>query len=141
MRRRRAALMVTFVGVVACAVSAAGWARPAPAMLHPSGVVGTATMASLPSIRWSAPELIGLPHTARDGLVAVRCPTTSLCVALDDAGDILTSRNPGAAVPVWKRAHVDRGLSAIACPSASLCVAVDSRGNALTSTRRLSRGL
>jgi hypothetical protein len=132
--RAKVTIAVALVGVGACVASAASWARSAPATLHLSPAASSATTASPTPIRWSTPQLVSSPHMAKHQLVAIKCPTTSLCVALDDAGDILTSRNPGAGARAWKRAHVDRGLTAIACPSASLCVAVDSNGNAVTST-------
>ena len=81
---------------------------------------------------WSAATL----NTS--GLRGVSCPTTTLCVAVDDAGNVLTSINPTAGPSAWRIAHIEKTPdalpNAISCPSASLCVAVDNAGNAITST-------
>ena len=67
------------------------------------------------------------------------CPSVSLCVAVDDAGDVVTSTTPTSGAR-WTVAHVDRGhgwqptLDGVSCPSASLCVAVDDAGDVVTST-------
>ena len=81
----------------------------------------------------------------------VSCPTSSLCAAIDENGDIVTSTAPGNQHRPWVITHVEGGpipsfrldfgclasitqcLSAISCPSASLCVAVDGQGDVLTS--------
>jgi hypothetical protein len=81
-------------------------------------------------------------------LRGVACPAITLCVAVDAAGNALSSTNPGAGAP-WSLAHVDADtsygctgaglvcqppLTGIACPSVALCAAVDFAGNVLTST-------
>ena len=86
--------------------------------------------ATSPSLTWSSPRRIDT-----HGLLDIRCPTASLCVAIDSAGDVLTTKTPLAGAKGWKRAHVDNGLSALACPWAGPCVAVDSRGDVLTSEK------
>ena len=71
------------------------------------------------------------------GLTGVACPSTSLCVAVDEAGNVLTSTNPDGGEAAWSTpVGIDGGhrLEAIACPSVSLCVAVDNAGNAIVST-------
>jgi hypothetical protein len=71
---------------------------------------------------------------------AVSCPSVSLCVAGDSAGNILTSTDPAGGASAWTKARVARpdpignSLTAISCPSVSLCVAGDGNGNILTST-------
>jgi WD40-like Beta Propeller Repeat len=62
------------------------------------------------------------------------CPTTSLCVAIDDATDhVLTTTNPGAGA--WTQTSVPDDLDGgVACPSASLCVAVGTSGALEVST-------
>jgi hypothetical protein len=87
---------------------------------------GSGAAAATATLTWSAPRPIG-PH----GLIALKCPTASLCIAIDKAGDILTSRTPRTGS--WTGARVDRALTALACPSATLCVAVDADGRILTS--------
>jgi WD40-like Beta Propeller Repeat len=54
-------------------------------------------------------------------ITAVSCPSVSLCVAGDAAGNILTSTNPTGGPTAWSSAPVPvRGIS---CPTISLCVA------------------
>jgi hypothetical protein len=66
-------------------------------------------------------------------LATVRCPSSSVCVALSHAGQILTTKNAGAARPTWK---LTAGLKVmgpeedseqrvaynLSCPSVHLCV-------------------
>jgi hypothetical protein len=66
-------------------------------------------------------------------LATVRCPSSSVCVALSHAGQVLTTKNAGAAKPTWK---VTAGLKVmgpeedseqrvaynLSCPSVHLCV-------------------
>jgi hypothetical protein len=84
------------------------------------------------------------------GLTDVSCPSVSLCVAVDSAGNAFVSRRPLDGVGAWTGKRIDAAsdscpveggyepcqpsLTAISCPSASLCVAVDSGGRALSST-------
>jgi hypothetical protein len=66
---------------------------------------------------------------------AVSCPSVSLCVAVDLAGNVLTSTDPTGGASAWARTLIDRVyLTAISCPSVSLCVAGDELGNIVTST-------
>ena len=74
-------------------------------------------------------------YTVASPLIDMSCAAGPLCVAIDQAGDVLTSTNPRAGAGAWRRSRVDRKLTAISCPSRTLCVAVDARGNVLTSTR------
>ena len=67
-------------------------------------------------------------------LVGVSCPSSALCVAVDRAGNVLTSTDPGRSGGTWSRAHVDGSpLVGVSCPSVALCVAVDGAGNVLSS--------
>ncbi len=68
---------------------------------------------------------------------AISCPSRSLCVAVDDAGRVLTSTQPTAPAPAWAGAAeaIDSlALTGVSCPSAALCVAVDAGGRELFST-------
>jgi hypothetical protein len=73
------------------------------------------------------------------GFTGVACPTTRLCVAVSNDGNVDTSTNPTGNNLAWRLgdAHVtakgDGGLTGVSCPSPSLCVAVDSFGDVLTS--------
>ena len=65
------------------------------------------------------------------------CPSPSLCVAVDSAGNVITSTDPEGGTSSWRSSPVDvgRSLSAISCASPDLCVALDSGGNVVTSTK------
>jgi hypothetical protein len=71
----------------------------------------------------------------------VSCPSDTLCVAVDHAGNVLTSTDPEAPSPSWKLVTLSdeppfaaAPLTSVSCPAATLCVAVDSNGRAHTST-------
>jgi hypothetical protein len=67
---------------------------------------------------------------------AVSCPSVSLCVAVDDAGNVLTSTDPASGTAPWKPAQIDGGshLSGVSCPTITLCVAFDEFDDVLSST-------
>ncbi len=69
-------------------------------------------------------------------LSSVWCESTSLCVAVDEQGNVLSSANPTGGSSAWSIAPVDgtTALLGITCSSASLCAAVDSQGDVLVST-------
>ncbi len=81
----------------------------------------------------AAPQLALGPPLAIDShpLSAVSCPSESLCVAVDRAGQALSTTSPGGGG--WTPQTVDGGaeLSAVSCPNGSLCMAVDESGRAL----------
>jgi hypothetical protein len=70
------------------------------------------------------------------GLLGLSCPSVSVCVAVDGAGNVIESSSPSGGASGWAAAHVDDGnqLVGISCPSVSLCVAVDGAGQVVTST-------
>jgi hypothetical protein len=80
-------------------------------------------------------------------LRGVSCPSASLCVAVDAAGNVLASTNPAGGSAAWTITHADANrtygcsegglacqppLVGISCPSTALCAAVDFSGNVLT---------
>lgn len=75
-----------------------------------------------------------------EGLSLISCPSSSLCVAADRSGNVLTSTNPTGGANTWSLAHVDGNTSGasnayfqgISCPSASFCAGVDSAGYVFT---------
>lgn len=75
---------------------------------------------------WSSPA----PIDAGSDLGSVSCPSSSFCVAVDEAGKAVTYNASTWSAP----ATIDAGheLSSVSCPSASFCVAVDRQGYALT---------
>jgi hypothetical protein len=68
-------------------------------------------------------------------MVAVSCPATTLCVAVDNGGNEVVSTGPTGGAAAWKVVNVDgtTALSGISCPTTALCVAVDSLGDVITS--------
>ena len=98
-------------------------------------VVGLASTASPPAVTgaliWAAPVRIDAVS-----IVAVACPSADLCVAVDDAGHVLSSGDPSGGAGKWRRNDVDgrTALTAVSCPSRSLCVAADAAGDVVTST-------
>ena len=70
------------------------------------------------------------------GLAGISCPVVSLCVAVDGAGNVVTSVDPTGPASAWTVSRVATGaeLAAVSCASASLCVAAGG-GVVLTSTR------
>ena len=65
--------------------------------------------------------------TGTVALMGISCPSVSLCVAVDSAGNVVTSGKPAGGASAWTVTHVDpefEGLSAVSCPSVSFCVAV-----------------
>ncbi len=69
-------------------------------------------------------------------LWGVSCPSSSLCVAVNGAGEVVTTRHPAFGRSAWTSAAVDGSnhLAGVSCPSPSLCVAADWAGNVVTST-------
>lgn len=115
-------LVVLLIGAAALTLSR----HHAPAR-PTAGAVGSGPL------RWSSPRLIDREpqHGASIPLHGVSCPTISLCVAVDERGNVLTSRARSGRFGRWQTAAVDPStpLEAVSCPSASLCFAVDSAGN------------
>ncbi len=77
---------------------------------------------------WSGP----IPSGASSGFYGISCASVSLCVAVDFAGDVVASTNPGAESSEWTLSHVegaalplsdDQGRS-VSCAEGPMCVAV-----------------
>ncbi|HLI15797.1 MAG TPA: hypothetical protein VKV23_07085 [Acidimicrobiales bacterium] len=98
--------------------------------------LGGAAVALLGAPRASAAPSWGPPTSidqASSIITALACPSSTLCVAGDDTGNILYSTD-GAAT--WTRVNVDgtNTITSISCPSTGLCVAVDNNSSVLFST-------
>ncbi len=89
---------------------------------------GSARGASLPFV-WGSPASVDA-HS----LTGIACPSVSLCVAVDDAGDVVTSTNPAAGLWTVTTVPGAAGFSGVSCPSTSLCVAVDRAGHVATAS-------
>jgi hypothetical protein len=69
-------------------------------------------------------------------LGGISCPSTGLCFAFDDNGDVLWSNHPRRGG--WRKARAAAApLAALACPSAGLCVGIDSSNEVVWSTSPL----
>src|ERR1700693_3636342 len=149
----RAGVLAVVLIIAACA----GPSGPrAQSSSQPSGTptVGTSTPSSIPTpsqngtagspLTWAAPLRVDhQPPFAGNNLEGVSCPTSGLCVAVDELGNVVTSSNPQGGAAAWTVTHVDftkdaqsqaTNLSAVSCPSGDLCVAVDFSGDVVTST-------
>jgi hypothetical protein len=91
---------------------------------------------------WRAAHVDSTKTVAGDraALLGVACPSVSLCVAVDDAGNVLSSTNPAGGSAAWKLVHPvnpagegNPGYAAVSCPSVSACFAIEG-GMVLTST-------
>ena len=96
--------------------------------------------ASASGLTWSAAQIDQQTSIAAPDIDALSCPTATLCVAGDNAGNILTSTDPGGGRAAWSAAAVESGvaglpwINGLSCPATSLCVAVDQAGDALSAT-------
>jgi hypothetical protein len=93
--------------------------------------VSRAAAATSPSLMWSKPKSVDGKHP----LLNVSCaPSSSLCVAADLDGHVVTTKNP--VTSTWTSADIDgsKKFYGVSCPKVSLCVAVDDDGHVLTST-------
>jgi hypothetical protein len=111
-------------------VSKPRWAATALAGLA-LAIFGAGGARAASPLSWSAPATID----GSNNLLGVSCPSTSLCVAVDGNGNVVTSTDP-AGGGGWTVANVDGAneFDGVSCPSTSLCVAVDAHGNVVTST-------
>jgi hypothetical protein len=64
------------------------------------------------------------------------CPSATLCVAGDSAGNVLTATDPAGGSGAWSIGAADphNSINAVSCPTTTLCVAVDDGGNVVIST-------
>jgi hypothetical protein len=102
-----------------------------------STLVSPVALAAGAPLTWAAPVLVD--HQAPfigNQLKGVSCPSSGLCVAVDQSGNVVTSSNPTGGAAAWTVTHVDgfNSLSGVSCPSSGLCVAVDQSGNVVTSS-------
>ena len=68
-------------------------------------------------------------HTTNDlqptELTGMSCPSVSLCVATDNAGNVLATTSPSGGPHAWSISAVAAGgLSGVSCPTENLCVAI-----------------
>jgi len=111
------------------------------AVLFVAAASSQAANAAASAMLWSAPEQINPANPAPSanaslGLNAVSCASSSLCVAVEGAGSILTSTDPLEDPSSWATPYSDPNeyLTAVSCPSTLLCEAVARGGDLVTST-------
>jgi hypothetical protein len=90
------------------------------------------------SVGWTSQDVAGSFAAGTDNSISgVSCPTTHLCVAVDDVGDAIISTDPSdGAAAHWQTTNVlgpasdnfDQSFAGIDCPTTSLCVGVGSHG-------------
>jgi hypothetical protein len=105
-------------------------------------MVATSTAPTGNTTSWKVAHIDDAPPIDRQYLgphadiTDVACPTTRLCVALDNGANVLTSTNPTGGARAWKRVHLrfTAGISDLSCPSAAMCVAIATNGDAVTTT-------
>ena len=99
--------------------------------------------ATIPSVCTDPASEQKFPCSAPAALTAVACPSRSFCIAVDQAGNALTSTNPSAGAGAWTSVPIDStqtDLNSVSCASVSLCVAADNRGHVLAATHPNSAG-
>jgi hypothetical protein len=107
-RSGRATIAISVVAAAACAA-----------------ILASTALASPPPT-WTAP----VPADQGHSLTAVSCPTLTLCAAIDNVGNVVTSAAPASATPGWQ-VNLTAGLlspTSISCPQAAFCVATVSGG-------------
>jgi hypothetical protein len=115
------------------------WRGAVAALVLGSVLLGPVS-AHAAGLKWATAQIDQQTSTDAPDIDALSCPTAALCVAGDDAGNILTSTNPGGGRAAWSSAAVNvksKGLpwiNGVSCPSTSLCVAAAQSGDVLTST-------
>lgn len=72
---------------------------------------------------------------------SISCPTSSLCVAVDNVGNYLYWASPSA-YNNWTHANIDstNSINSVTCTSSTVCVAVDNKGNYLYTNNMSSSG-
>ena len=89
-------------------------------------------------LTWAQPVRIdhSPPFSQAVSINAVSCPTSNLCAAVDQAGEIITTTDPSDGASAWTSVAVEAQgwLTAVSCSSNSFCAVGDSLGNVFTST-------
>ncbi len=93
---------------------------------------------------WSSPVGVDLGSYPTGAFEGISCLSTSLCVAVDRGGNVVSSTHPEAEAGAWSVAHVEgaetpeigpgSGADTVSCVSGPLCVALAGRVSVMTST-------
>jgi hypothetical protein len=96
-------------------------------------------LAATAPLTWSAPQTID-PADASGQLKDISCPTTTLCAAIDQENDVVTSTNPTGGAATWTVTNLEpftpnglMSLYGVSC-APGLCAIVDQSDNVLIST-------
>lgn len=74
-----------------------------------------------PVLSWSEPR----PVDAGGAIFDIDCPTLSLCIAVDQSGNVVTTGTPEGAADGWTVANIaSRSLVGVSCMTAATCVSV-----------------
>jgi hypothetical protein len=85
------------------------------------GISAAAGVAS--PLSWTRTQVDGNRQAA---LIGVSCASLSLCVAVDNGEDVVSSTSPTAGASAWKTVPGEGGsFLTVSCPSTSLCLAAD----------------
>ena len=114
-----------------------------------SGDVITSADPSSPEPTWSTAHVDiepvsrgakrSLTEPASVPIEGIACPSTTLCVAIDSKGNVLSSTKPGGGAAAWHRENLDapNQFDAISCaPGSTFCAAVDMEGRLFVSDAR-----
>jgi len=91
------------------------------------GTVALSHDADAAAPTWSHTSRLGSGPTRHPALVTISCPGSSSCVALDSAGNLLSTGRPAAGGGSWSSKPLNPGLgsaSSIGCVAGGFCVAV-----------------
>ena len=87
---------------------------------------------------WTGPHAIDdvARSTGDDLNLTLSCPSTGLCVALEDNGTVHTTTDATSPDQTWSTSSLlgSTPLASLTCPSTTLCVAADNDGNTRTTT-------
>jgi hypothetical protein len=92
-------------------------------------------LAGSPLLNWASPVRADdqPPFAHLTPITDVSCPSTGTCIAVDGAGDVLSSTDPTGGAAAWVKTSVANTFTDVSCPSTELCVAVGG-GSIVTST-------
>lgn len=99
-------------------------------------LAGAGPALAVSPLEWASPVRADdqPPFASPTAITGVSCASRGLCVAVDGAGDVLSSTDPTGGTGAWDKAQVGEGFTGISCPSTHLCVAIDWEGDVFTST-------
>lgn len=112
------------------------WVAGFLATVVAGSLLSTAPALAASPLSWASPVRADdqPPFESSTAITGVSCPSTGLCVAVDGAGDVLSTTDPTGGAGAWAiAAGVAEGFDGVSCPSTELCVAVGG-GDVATST-------